>query len=155
VRRLGSATLIAGMLQVIAAVSPCRAAVCTVPSASHPTIQEAVDDLACTEIALAAGTFVEAVGIDRDLELHGASSATTVIEGRVVIDGAATEVELRDLTIDTSATAACFPEALLSRGGARLGANNLAVVNDDGDACLIFGDGFEAGNTSAWSVTVP
>ena len=49
------------------------AAVCTVPSTPHPTIQDAVDDLICTEVVLTAQTFVEAVAIDRSLELRGAS----------------------------------------------------------------------------------
>ena len=55
------------------------AAVCTVPSAPHPTIQEAVDDVGCTEIVIAAGTYAESVGIDRSLTVSGASTTGTTI----------------------------------------------------------------------------
>ena len=127
--RVDSAVLGSGLVLMIAVVSPCAAAVCTVPSAPHPAIQEAVDDLACTEIVLAAGTFVEEVVIDRDLVITGASSPTTRIEGRVVVEGDTTQVGLHDLTIDASAptAAGCFTEALVSRGGAQLGANDVVV----------------------------
>ena len=136
---------------------PCSAAVCSVPSAPHPTIQEAVDDPACTEAVIAAGTFVEEVTIGRDLVLSGASTPTSIIEGRVVAEGAAIQVDIHDLTIDAGAASAagCFTDALLSRGGAQLSASGLVVVNGDGDACLLFRDGFESGSTTAWSTTVP
>jgi hypothetical protein len=131
--------------------------VCTVPSAPHPTIQEAVDDLACTEVVLAAQTFTESVVVGRDLDVGGASSATTVIEGRVVVEGATTQVDLHDLTIDASApsVAGCFPVALVARNGAQISALDIVVVNGDGEACVIFRDGFESGSTAAWTATVP
>lgn len=133
------------------------AAVCDVPSAPHPTIQEAVDDISCTEIVLAAQTFVESVNVGRSLEIRGVSSATTIIEGRVVVEGAAAQVDIEDLKIDGSAltVAGCFPEALVAQGGARIDAGGVVVVNGDGDACILFGDGFETGDTSAWSETMP
>lgn len=133
------------------------AAVCTVPSAPHPTIQEAVDDVGCTEIVIAAGAYVESVSIDRSLSVTGASTATTTVEGRFEVTGAATEITLTNLTIDAGASsvAGCFPEALDVAGGAKLTSNALEVINGDGDACLIFGDGFESGDTGAWSGTTP
>ena len=134
-----------------------RAAVCTVPSAPHPTVQVAVDDLGCTEIVLGAQTFTESVTIDRSLELGGASSTATIIEGRVLVEGASTQVTLRDLAVDGSApsVAGCFKEALVAEGGAQLSANDVVVVNSDGEACLLFRDGFESGNTSAWASVTP
>ena len=71
--------------------------------------------------------------------------------------GAATDLSLNDLTIDASAPSAagCFTEALDVTGGAGVTSNALVVVNGDGDACLIFEDGFETGNTNAWSGTNP
>ncbi len=40
-------------------------------------------------------------------------------------------------------------------GGAAVTGNNLVVVNADGDACVLFADGFESGDTIAWSRTSP
>jgi len=153
----GSLVQFAGVILVAVFALPGSAAVCPVPSASHPTIQEAVDDLACTEVTIAAGTFVEEVTIGRDLAVSGASTTTSTIEGRVVAEGAAIQVDVHDLTIDASAASAagCFADALLSRGGAQLSANGVVAINGDGDACLLFRDGFETGNTTAWSSTVP
>jgi hypothetical protein len=34
-------------------------------------------------------------------------------------------------------------------------AGHTFTVNQDGDSSSIFGDGFESGNTSAWSAAVP
>jgi len=72
-----SAIFRAGLPLVVASAAPCTAAVCPVPSTSHPTIQEAVDDFACTEVAIASGTFVEEVTIGRDLDLRGASTPSS------------------------------------------------------------------------------
>ncbi|MCB9418376.1 MAG: hypothetical protein H6667_01115 [Ardenticatenaceae bacterium] len=55
--------------------------ICEVPSGSHPTIQAAVDDSACSTINLAAATYVENVVIDRDLIIHGQSADTTYVDG--------------------------------------------------------------------------
>jgi hypothetical protein len=126
---------------------------CPVPSAPHPTIQSAVDDLTCTEIVLAAETFVESVRIGRDLDLHGAGSSATFIEGRVVILGATTQVQLGQMTVDAGAPSAagCYGEAIESSAGAEVSGNDLVARN----ACLIFADGFESGGTSQWSSSTP
>jgi len=133
------------------------AAVCNVPSAPYPNIQDAVNDISCTEVVVAAGTFVESVEIDRSLDITGNSSTTTLIEGGVVVTGAGVELTLNDLKVDASAPSAagCFPVAVEVSGGASLTSSNLVAVNADGDACLIFRDGFETGNTGAWSGTTP
>ena len=143
--------------QVLLCASTGLAAVCTVPSGPYPTIQSAVDDPVSTEVSLAAHTFVEPVVIARDLIVGGASTSTTLIEGRVVVEGATTQVELHELTVDASApsVAGCYPVALLTRGGAEVAAIAVVVVNGDGDACAIFRDGFESGDTTAWSMTTP
>jgi len=39
---------------LVVAASPAVADMCPVPSAPHPTIQDAVEDLACTEVVLVA-----------------------------------------------------------------------------------------------------
>ena len=146
-----------GVAVVLGAAPAARAATCPVPTGSHPTIQEAVDDAACTEIDLGGQTYTESVSIGRTLSLSGVSSAPSIIAGRVVIQGAATVVSLADLTIDGSdpTVAGCFVEAVDVSGGAQMLGSNVVVVNSDGIACLLFGDGFEDGTTGAWSATSP
>jgi len=132
------------------------AAVCVVPSPSFSTIQSAVNDSSCTEIDLAAQSFAESVTIDRSLTMRGASSGSTVIEGQAVVEGSSTIVVMEDLTVDGAAASAsdCFTNALVSQGGAQLSANAV-VVNSGGPGCLLFGDGFESGDTTAWNASVP
>ncbi len=144
-------------LLLFASATPADAAVCNVPSASHPTIQAAVADLACTEVVVAAGTYVESVDVDRTLEITGASSSTTVVEGRITATGAGVELALDSLTVDAStpSVAGCFWEAIDVSGGAAMTSTDLVAINGDGEACLIFGNGFETGNTGAWSATSP
>jgi len=60
------------------------AAICTVPSASYSTIQAAVDDTNCTAIEVAAGTYTEAVEIDRSLTLRGAGNEQTILDGETL-----------------------------------------------------------------------
>ncbi len=133
------------------------AATCTVPSGGYPTIQAAVDDPTCSVINLQNQTYQEEVAIGRTLSIDGVSSSTSIIVGQVQLEGGSTEVSMADLSVDasTSATAGCFRDAVLSKDGARLVGSNLVVVNATGVACLLFGDGFETGNTAAWSATTP
>ncbi len=133
------------------------AAVCNVPSGGHPTIQTAVDDTGCTEIVIADQVFVESVDVRRSLTVTGASASTTTVEGRFAVSGATTEIALNNLTVNAAAPSAagCYPEGLDVTGGARMTSNALVVINGVGDACLIFGDGFETGTTVAWSATTP
>jgi hypothetical protein len=149
--------LVLSSVLLLFGVTAAGAAVCNVPSGSYPTIQEAVDDLTCTQVVIAAGTFVEAVEVDRTLEITGASSTATVVEGRIAVSGAGVELILGSLKVDASApsVAGCFPEAVDVSGGTEVTGNDLVAINGDGSACLIFGDGFEIGNTGAWATTVP
>ncbi|MFZ1219753.1 MAG: right-handed parallel beta-helix repeat-containing protein [Chthoniobacterales bacterium] len=48
-----------------------QAAPCSVPSGPYPTIQSAVDNPTCDPIIVAAGTYVENIGISRGLSLRG------------------------------------------------------------------------------------
>jgi len=146
-----------GVVFVFGITAGTQAAPCPVPTGTHPTIQVAVDDPGCTEITLGSQTYVQDVSIGRTLELTGVSSSATIIAGRVAIDGATAVVTLAELTVDGShpAVAGCFVEAVDVGGGARMLGSNIVVVNSDGDACLLFGDGFENGTTSAWDNTVP
>jgi hypothetical protein len=137
--------------------APACADTCTVPG-THASIQAAVADPTCTTIDLAGGSFRESLTISRDLGLRGAPSFATTIEGQLVIRGAGTDVQLTDLVVDTSlpGLAGCFAEAVEVQGGAVVDALRLDVRNSIDGICniLIFFDGFESGDTSAWSSTV-
>ncbi len=124
--------------------------------ASHATIQEAADDPACATVTLAAQTYPESIVIRRSLTLAGPGTGGAVVQGLVLIAGATTEVTLNDLRVENG----CVPDALRTSGGARLTGNNLQVERSDGLPCpltadTIFTDGFESGNTTAWSSTTP
>ena len=137
--------------------SSAEAAFCQVPSASHPTIQAAVDDGSCTEIVLAAQIFEEPVLIPRDLVLRGTSTSTSVIAGQVTVQGGTTRVTLEDLTVDATiqGVAGTVDTALQVLGGAEVTTDSVVVHNSAVDLWTIFVDGFEAGDTSTWSATVP
>ena len=131
--------------------------VCGVPSGSYPSIQAAVDTPLCTEVVLAAQTFRESVAVPRSLELRGASSETTIIEGQVIAHGAGNVLVVEDLTVDGSAPGVwgSFAEALLAANGAKIHGLRLAVINAATDVHPIFADGFESGDTQAWSGVTP
>ncbi|MCS6913545.1 MAG: right-handed parallel beta-helix repeat-containing protein [Myxococcales bacterium] len=68
-------------LAILSAASPALAVVCNVPSMAHPTIQSAANDMACTEIVIAAGVYVEQVTVGRvgSIFVHGAGAGRTII----------------------------------------------------------------------------
>ena len=146
-----------GWLVVMLGASATWAAECQVSSTQHPTLQSAVSDLTCTEIVLASQIFRASVTLSRDLTLSGTSSSATIIEGQVMVEGNTTQVVINDLKVDGSApsVSGCFSEALVAQGGAQISANNVMVLNGGTDGCVFFGDGFESGDTSAWSATKP
>lgn len=128
-----------------------RSAPCSVPG-SHTSVSAAVADAACSEIALGASTFAESVSISRNLALTGAGAGTTVIAGFVAVRDAAQAV-LEDLRIDTTSASPedCRSEALTVEAGAGVEARDLDVVHAFASGCaLLFADGFESGDTSAW-----
>jgi hypothetical protein len=150
--RLAAAALALGAAAV---ASPLHAQNCTVPG-THATIQAAVDDPACVTVALAAQTYGESIVIRRSLTLAGPGTGGAVVQGLVLIAGATTEVAIQDLRVENG----CVPDALRTSGGARLIGLNLQVERDDALPCpatadTIFTDGFETGNTGAWSGTTP
>lgn len=122
---------------------------CTVPG-SHAQIQEAVDDLACEEIALSAGTYDESVVVARTLILRGPQGlfASTVIQGVFRASGESTEVTLRDLTVRNSCESAFEVVE-----GAVVDALDVEILADEAAPCAdeLFRDGFESGDTAAWS----
>jgi hypothetical protein len=122
---------------------------CNVPSASYPSIQSAVDVISCTEIVLTSGDFFGGVTVGRTLEIRGVSSDTTTIVEKVTVQGSGTTATLTGLTI------AVGSESLPSDG--LVVVDDAEVIPDDlviGTTDHIFFDGFESGNTTAWSATV-
>lgn len=134
---------------VLTAAAPGDCATCNVPSASYPSIQSAVDVVNCTEILLASGSFFGDVTIGRTLELHGVSSDSTTVVGKVTVEGSGTKAALKGLKIGV-APGDPPPDGLLVVGNAEVIPEDLVV----GLADLIFSDGFERGDTTAWSSTV-
>ncbi|MDQ4005503.1 MAG: hypothetical protein M3135_04260, partial [Actinomycetota bacterium] len=60
---------------------PVRAAApCSVPG-THATIQAAIDDSSCNPIDVAAGTFDENIELGRSVEIIGAGTGSTIIDG--------------------------------------------------------------------------
>ena len=122
---------------------------CNVPSASYPFIQYAVNAVTCTEIILASGSFFGGVTIGRTLELQGVSSDSTTVVGKVTVEGSGTKATLKGLKIAVG-PGDPPPDGLVVVGDAEVIPEDLVV----GLAELIFSDGFERGDTTAWSSTV-
>jgi hypothetical protein len=122
------------------------AATCNVPSGTHPDIQTAVDDIGCAPIVIAAGTFIESPVIDRSVNLTGAGSGQTFIQGQIQVT--AGTVHLDGMYI------AAAGEALWSHSGAEVSGFDL-VVTSGAVSTVIFTDGFESGGTDAWSSVSP
>jgi len=154
-RRVSCVAEVASALILAALCPPVDAQTCTVPG-THATIQEAADDPACVTISLAAQTYPESIVLRRSLTLAGPGTGGAVIQGLVLIAGATTEVTLNDLRVENG----CRPDALRTSGGAKLTGTNLQVERSETLPCpatadTIFTDGFESGNTTAWSATTP
>jgi hypothetical protein len=142
-------------LILVSICPPVAAQTCTVPGA-HATIQEAVDDPACATITLSAQTYPESIVIRRSLTLAGPGAGGAVVQGLVLMTGSGTLVTLNDLRVENG----CVPDALRASGSAILTGANLQVERSAALPCpltadAIFADGFESGNTSAWSSTSP
>jgi len=139
---------------VLSARLPVVAITCTVPG-SHPTIQGAVNDPACTQIDLADQAYSESISVSRPLTIRGPGAGTATLEGWVRVVGSTTLVTLENLQVRNG----CQPEALSVAAGAQVESTGLKVVRSAALPCpeltTIFTDGFESGDTSAWSFTVP
>jgi len=131
-----------------------RGAVCTVPG-THPTIQLAVDDPSCGSIDLADQTFEESVLIRRGLNLVGVFEGQTTIQGQIVVTSQGSGVLIRYLAIESG----CPDLALDIEEGADVQTSAIRISVAPGLLCPdinhIFTDGFESGDTSGWSASVP
>ncbi len=111
-RRLKPAAAFFLVVTSLAAVSgqPAGLAVapdCAVPG-EYPTIQAAIDDVACSNVNVAAGTFSEGLAISRSVVISGAGSGATFVDpwtagGPAVSVFAGTGVYIENLAITTTA----------------------------------------------------
>lgn len=126
---------------------------CTVPG-THPTIQEAIDNDTCTTISLPQSYYAESIEIDRDLNIEGNPSGVSLLGGRMSIVGDAS-VDTENFEILSSCTGAL----VTIEGTASFQSEDFAAAQGGVHGCpelgLLFADGFESGNTSAWSSTTP
>ena len=157
-RRAGRSLAAIAIVALVA--RPAGAALCTVPSPSHPTADSAARDLACSTIQLAAGTFAENVAVLRDVAIEGAGAGATVVAGGFEVAGSSTDASVARLTIDGTApgVAGCWASLLIATGGARITADDDVAVANSGLAngpCRLFVDGFESAGPFAWSARFP
>ncbi len=142
------------LVMVLAGLAfPAHSQTCTVPG-SHATIQAAIDDPACATITLSAQTYAESINIPRSLTLAGPGAGGAVVEGLVRVVSGGTAVTLQDLAVQNG----CFRSAQKAVAGAEVTGSNLTVEHASGLPCppsIVFEDGFESGDTSRWSNTVP
>jgi nitrous oxidase accessory protein NosD len=142
------------VLALLAPAGALHADLCLVPG-DYSTITAAVAAAECTEVSVQAGSFSENVTIQRSLSLHGIDTSSTILEGRLQVEGSAVEVTLADLTLDV---AGCFATGLTVSGEAQvqMPSGPVEIIDSGGgSSCPVFQDGFESGDTAAWSVTVP
>lgn len=130
-------------LLLLACLSPAaHAVVCPVPSGAHPTVRHAVDDVACTVVALSATTFAESLRLGRSVDLTGAGSDASVIEGRIEVAGLV-QVGLAGLSIANG----CPEPGLRILDGAVVAATDVdvrsALVPCPALPDVLFRDGFE------------
>jgi len=149
------AVIAVAAIVLVAMTSPAFAQTCTVPG-SHATIQDAIDDPTCATVNLAAQTYPESIVIRRSLTLTGPGTGGAIVQGLVLVTGSGTQVTLQDLRVENG----CIPDALRTSDGAQLLGENLQVERSETLPCpltaeTIFVNGFESGNTDAWSSTSP
>lgn len=126
---------------------------CMVPG-SHSTIQEAIVD-GCTDIELQPQSYAESFSLSRSVTLRGPAGGTAVLRGVVEVTGADTVATLANLRVENGCV-----NALRVMNGARVSGSSLVTVRSAAFPCpplgtvTVFADGFEAGDTSAWSMVV-
>lgn len=121
--------------------SSAAAGVCSVPG-SHPTIQQAIDDLLCTDIQLAANTYPENFIIDRSLMLSGPPEGGAVVLGQGTVVGVGTAVTLANFRIENG----CSNFGLFALLGAEVVGQGIQFVVSSDLPCtigMLFSNGFE------------
>lgn len=143
---ISAVIILVAVVAAAGASAPVEAATCNVPSVTYSDIQAAVDDIGCAPIVIAAGTYPGTVVIARTVNLTGAGSDQTYLQGQVQI--ASGTVHLAGLHITAPV------DALWAHSGAEVSGFDLVVLNGDSEPPL-FADDFETGGTGAWSAVSP
>ena len=133
--------------------APLPAQTCTVPG-THPSVQAAVDDGACTLVQLAGQTYAESPFVTRTVALEGDPGGGSVVEGALRAAGTGVVLTAGSLAVANG----CLRGGLTADRGARIHGAGVSATVSATLPCPpspIFSDGFESGDTSAWSVTVP
>lgn len=139
-----SRAVAAGVAVVVLSVPQLSLAVlCSPPSTSHPTLQQAVDDPACTIIELAAQAYPEQIEIRRSLTLTGTGPLSSTVDGPILIRGPSTQVDMTSIGIRNG----CPHPGLRVKSGALISPVNVRV-STAAIGCpplpdLIFTDRFE------------
>ncbi len=116
---------ILGVLVLLIASQPARvsAATCSVPSTTYATIQSAINDVNCTDINVAAGTYTENLVINRAVTINGATGQGTILDG----GGAGQVVQIMGANVDIN--------SVVIRNG-KTSANGGGVYNQGGSLLL-------------------
>jgi hypothetical protein len=125
---------------------PAAAQVCNVPS-ERSSIRAAVLDPDCMVVNVAFGSYVESVAVHRGVWINGASTATTLIRGRVLVRGAGTDLQLSNLSVDArGGTAGCY-DAIEVASGSGVRPSAVATVGgaSASAACPLFADSLDYG----------
>lgn len=119
------------------------AILCSPPSASHPTLQQAVNDPVCTTIELAAQAYPEQIEIRRSLTLTGAGPLSSTVDGPILVQGLSIQVAMASLGIRNG----CPQPGLRVQAGALVSPANVRVstsaIECPPPPDLIFADRFE------------
>ena len=83
---------------------------CSVPG-THSLIQEAVDDVTCSEVVLLPQVYTEAILIQRTLEIRGPAGGGATVEGQIGAASSGTQLQLVDLAVATGSEQQGQPDA--------------------------------------------
>ena len=136
---------------VLASSGAALAATCNVPTGTYPTIQSAINDVNCSLINVAAGTYTEQLVIGRSLHLAGVGPRTVIkapsvlapdadgFRNIVEVRGGATAVTANDFTVAGPVPGPCgsISGGITVIGGALLDIDDVNV-SDTRDEPLIF-----------------
>lgn len=118
-----------------------RAGACSVPG-SHSSIQFAIDDVECTEIALAEQEYFENLEIHRSVALIGPGGSIATLAGQVLLTGNATVATLAHIGVISQ----CAGGSVRILGGAQVRMLGSEIHYSSRVTCStgpIFADGFE------------
>ncbi len=137
---------------------PARAMTCNVSGGG--SIQNAIDNVSCDTIIVAAGTFMENLDISRSVTIQGAGASSTIIDGggngRVVTINGSVTVYLENLRLtngDATGESIRFREGggILVTDGATLHGNYLQIDNNlASNSPSGFGGGVSINTSSAY-----